>query len=146
MTDDTLARNIAFGVEDTQIDKNKLQEAIKLAQLSDVVEKLPKGLETIVGERGILLSGGQRQRVGIARALYGESEILVLDEATAALDNETEKRVSEAISALSGKKTLIMIARRLSTVESCNRLYMLEEGCILKSGSFVEVVSEEVRV
>ncbi|MEM8501874.1 MAG: ABC transporter ATP-binding protein [Cyanobacteria bacterium P01_D01_bin.1] len=146
LTDDTLARNIAFGVEDALIDREKLQEAIKLAQLSDVVEKLPKGLETMVGERGILLSGGQRQRVGIARALYGESEILVLDEATAALDNETEKLVSRAISALSGKKTLIMIAHRLSTVESCDRLYMLEEGCILKSGSFVEVVPEEVRV
>lgn len=111
-----------------------------------MVEKLPNGLETIVGERGILLSGGQRQRVGIARALYRESEILVLDEATAALDNETEKRVSEAINMLSGQKTLIMIAHRLSTVKDCDRLYLLESGRVVKSGTFDEVVTEDAKV
>lgn len=146
LTDDTLARNIAFGVEDKHIDAEKLRKAIELSQLTDVVEKLPNGLETIVGERGILLSGGQRQRVGIARALYRESEILVLDEATAALDNETEKRVSEAINMLSGQKTLIMIAHRLSTVKDCDRLYLLESGRVVKSGTFDEVVTEDAKV
>ncbi|WP_307822064.1 ABC transporter ATP-binding protein [Leptolyngbya sp. Cla-17] len=93
-----------------------------------------------MGERGVMLSGGQRQRIGIARALYHEREILVLDEATSALDNETERRVSEAIRALAGKKTVIIIAHRLTTVEHCNQIYLLEQGKVIRSGSYVEVV------
>ena len=106
-----------------------------------MVENLPNGLQTIVGERGLLLSGGQRQRVGIARALYHQREILVLDEATAALDNETESLITEAITSLSGKKTMIIIAHRLTTVKHCDRIYLMEKGRIIQSGSYEEVVT-----
>ena len=143
LIDDTLEKNIAFGVSEDLIDRQKLYQAIKLAQLEEVVENLPNGLKTIVGERGLLLSGGQRQRVGIARALYHEREILVLDEATAALDNETESLITEAITSLSGKKTMIIIAHRLTTVKHCDRIYLMEKGCIIKSGSYEEVVLGE---
>lgn len=140
LIDDTIERNIAFGVPDEQIDSERLMSAIQAAQLVDVINNLPNKIKTMVGERGVRLSGGQRQRVGIARALYHEREILVLDEATAALDNETENLVTEAISSLGGTKTLIIIAHRLSTVERCDRIYMLEDGRIVKSGNYHEVV------
>ncbi|MCC5652669.1 ABC transporter ATP-binding protein/permease [Nostoc sp. XA013] len=140
LIDDTLERNIAFGVPDHLIDQNRLKNAIKMAQLNEVVEQLPNGTQTIVGERGVLLSGGQRQRVGIARVLYHEREILVFDEATAALDNETEHLVTEATKALSGSNTIIIIAHRLSTIEHCDRIYQLDQGRIIKSGSYQEVV------
>jgi ABC-type multidrug transport system fused ATPase/permease subunit len=143
LLDDTVERNIAFGVADHLIDQQKLESAIASAQLQELIFQLPNGLNTRVGERGVMLSGGQRQRIGIARALYHEREILVLDEATSALDNETEKRVSEAISQLSGKKTLIMIAHRLSTVEQCDKIYLLEKGKIVNSGSYQEVVGRK---
>ena len=140
LIDDTLERNIAFGVPDHLIDQDRLVKAIEMAQLSEVVAQLPKGIETHVGERGVLLSGGQRQRVGIARVLYHEREILVFDEATAALDNETEQLVTEATKALSGEKTIIIIAHRLSTIKHCDRIYQIDQGQILKSGSYQEVV------
>jgi len=140
LIDDTLERNIAFGVPDHLIDQHRLRNAIEMAQLSEVVEQLPDGIKTAVGERGVLLSGGQRQRVGIARVLYHEREILVFDEATAALDTETEKLVTEATKALSGTKTIIIIAHRLSTIEHCDRIYQLEQGQVIKSGSYQEVV------
>lgn len=140
LIDDTLTRNIAFGVPDSQIDPQRLQQAIEAAQLSEVVERLPMGLNTVVGERGVLLSGGQRQRVGIARALYHEKEILVFDEATAALDNETENLITDATKALSGSKTIIIIAHRLSTIEHCDRIYRLEQGNIVQFGSYQDVV------
>ncbi|MBW4425205.1 MAG: ABC transporter ATP-binding protein/permease [Nostoc desertorum CM1-VF14] len=140
LIDDTLERNIAFGVPDHLIDHNRLKNAIKMAQLNEVVEQLPNGTQTIVGERGVLLSGGQRQRVGIARVLYHEREILVFDEATAALDNETEHLVTEATKALSGSNTIIIIAHRLSTIEHCDRIYEIDQGRIIKSGSYQEVV------
>lgn len=144
LMDETLERNIAFGVPDHLIDSERLQRAIAAAQLQEVVERLPEGVYTKVGERGVLLSGGQRQRVGIARALYHEREILVLDEATAALDNETERLVTEAIKALSGKKTIITIAHRLSTIQHCDRIYLLEYGKVIKYGTYDEVVNESV--
>jgi ABC-type multidrug transport system fused ATPase/permease subunit len=140
LIDDTLERNIAFGVPDHLIDQNRLRKAIEMAQLREVVDQLPDGIKTTVGERGVLLSGGQRQRVGIARVLYHEREILVFDEATAALDTETETLITEATKALSGTKTIIIIAHRLSTIEHCDRIYQLEQGRILKSGSYQEVV------
>lgn len=140
LTDDTVERNIAFGVPDEFINPERLQKAIEVAQLSELIQQLPEGIKTKVGERGVKLSGGQRQRIGIARAIYHEREVLVLDEATAALDNETEQLVSDAIQSLSGSKTLIIIAHRLSTVEDCDRVYMLEQGRIAKSGSYREVV------
>lgn len=139
LADDTVKRNIAFGVADEAIDLDKLYRAIEAAQLSEVVNNLPNGIDTRVGERGILLSGGQRQRVGIARALYHEREILVLDEATAALDNETERLVTDSINSLSGKKTLITIAHRLTTVEKCDFIYQLKEGQITKYKSYREI-------
>ena len=143
LIDDTLERNIAFGVPDREIDPHRLQKAIVAAQLEELVEQLPNGIQTMLGERGVLLSGGQRQRVGIARALYHERDILVFDEATAALDNETEASVTESIRALSGIKTTIVIAHRLSTLVHCDRIYQLERGRLVKSGSYSEVILEK---
>jgi ATP-binding cassette, subfamily B, bacterial PglK len=139
LMDDTIERNIAFGVPDSLIDQQRLQDAIQAAQLSELILELPDGIKTRLGERGVRLSGGQRQRIGIARALYHEREILVLDEATSALDNETEHLVTQSIQALSGLKTLIIIAHRLTTIEHCDRVYQLEGGRIIKSGSYQEV-------
>jgi ABC-type multidrug transport system fused ATPase/permease subunit len=140
LTDDTIEKNIAFGVPEHLIDFDKINKAIEDAQLLEVIEQLPQGLKTLVGERGVLLSGGQRQRVGIARALYHDREILVLDEATAALDNETENLVTQAINSLRGSKTLILIAHRLSTVEKCNVIYEMQQGKIINFGSYESVV------
>ncbi len=142
LTDDTIQKNIAFGVPEEQIDPERLNKVIQSAQLEEMIQQLPDGVNTSVGERGVRLSGGQRQRIGIARALYHEREILVLDEATAALDNETERLVSEAIKSLSGTKTIIIIAHRLSTIKHCDCIYMMEQGRIVKSGSYEEVVGE----
>ena len=140
LTDDTIAGNIAFGVPPDHINQKKLDNAIRLAQLSELVAQLPEGTQTMVGERGTLLSGGQRQRIGIARALYHGREILVLDEATSALDNETEQLISESIRALSGTKTMIIIAHRLTTVEHCDRIYVMDRGKIVQCGNYQEVV------
>ncbi|NEQ33865.1 MAG: ABC transporter ATP-binding protein, partial [Leptolyngbya sp. SIO4C5] len=143
LIDDTIERNIAFGVPDEHIDAERLQQSIAAAQLTDLIERMPEGIKTRIGERGVCLSGGQRQRIGIARALYHEREILVLDEATSALDNETEQLVTEAIRSLSGQKTMIIIAHRLSTVKHCNRIYRMKKGQIVQSGNYREVVLEE---
>jgi ATP-binding cassette, subfamily B, bacterial PglK len=140
LMDDTIKRNIAFGVPDRQIDQQKLESAIKSAQLSDLIEQLPEGLQTLVGENGVRLSGGQRQRIGIARALYHEREILVLDEATSALDNETESLIGESLRELSGTKTMIVIAHRLTTVEHCDRIYEMDRGQIVNYGSYQDVI------
>lgn len=128
MTDSTIRRNIAFGIEESKIDDSKIWKALEMAQLKEFVEKLPKGLETRVGEWGVQFSGGQRQRIAIARALYGEPDILVLDEATAALDTETETAVMEAIEALQGYKTLIIVAHRLTTIRKCDEIYEICGG------------------
>lgn len=143
LIDDTLAKNVAFGLPDRSINLHKLEQAIVAAQLEELVKELPNGLQTMVGERGVLLSGGQRQRVGIARALYHERDILIFDEATAALDSETEASVTESIKSLSGIKTMIIIAHRLSTLVHCDRIYKLERGGLVKSGSYKEVVLEQ---
>ncbi|BBC24291.1 ABC transporter ATP-binding protein [Pseudanabaena sp. ABRG5-3] len=142
LMDDTIERNIAFGLPDEQIDQQKLDQAIKTAQLSELIEQLPEGVHTFVGENGVRLSGGQRQRIGIARALYYEREILVLDEATSALDNETESLISEALRELGRTKTMIVIAHRLTTVEHCDRIYEMSNGEIVRSGSYQEIVVE----
>ena len=135
LTDDTLRRNVAFGLPDEQIDDAAVNRAIKAAQLEDFVASLPDGLENIVGERGVRLSGGQRQRIGIARALYHDPAVLVLDEATSALDTATERGVMQAVTALQGSKTILIVAHRLSTVERCDRLYRLEQGRVAVEGS-----------
>lgn len=128
LMDDTIRNNIAFGIDEQNIDEGKVWKALEGAQLADFVRGLERGLDTTIGERGVRFSGGQRQRIGIARALYYNSEILVLDEATSALDNETEKAVMEAINNLSGKKTLIIIAHRLTTIQNCDIIYEVKEG------------------
>jgi ABC-type multidrug transport system fused ATPase/permease subunit len=146
LTDDTLRRNVAFGLPDKQIDNAAVQRAIRAAQLDEFVDSLPDGLETVVGERGIRLSGGQRQRIGIARSIYHDPAVLVLDEATSSLDTETERGVMQAIMALQGSKTVLIIAHRLSTVEHCNRLYRLEDGKAAEDGiSSMTVINEPAR-
>jgi ABC-type multidrug transport system fused ATPase/permease subunit len=134
LTDDTLRRNVACGLPPDQIDETAVWRAIKAAQLEQFVNELPQGLETQVGERGVRLSGGQRQRIGIARALYHDPAVLVLDEATSSLDTVTEHDVMEAVRALQGEKTLIIVAHRLSTVEHCDHLYRLEQGTVVEDG------------
>ncbi|MBC7618023.1 MAG: ABC transporter ATP-binding protein [Candidatus Saccharibacteria bacterium] len=140
LTDDTLRRNIAFGLPNEQIDETAVKRALHSAQLEQFVSELPQGLDTVVGERGIRLSGGQRQRIGIARALYHNPDVLVLDEATSSLDMKTEHGVMDAVRALKGEKTLLIVAHRLSTVESCDRLYRLEQGRVIEEGSAVDVL------
>jgi ABC-type multidrug transport system fused ATPase/permease subunit len=134
LTDDTLRRNIAFGLPDEQIDELAVQRALRAAQLEQFVAELSMGLDTMVGERGVRLSGGQLQRMGIARALYHDPPVLVLDEATSALDTATERSVMEAVRALHGTKTVIIVAHRLTTIEHCDRLYRLEVGRIAETG------------
>ena len=128
MLDDTIRRNVAFGVPDDQIDEKRLWEVLKEAQLDEFIRQLPEGLDTGIGERGIRLSGGQRQRIGIARALYNDPEVMILDEATSALDNDTEAAIMESINRLHGRKTLIIIAHRLQTIEKCDVVYRVENG------------------
>jgi ABC-type multidrug transport system fused ATPase/permease subunit len=134
LTDDTLFRNVAFGLPDEQIDESAVVRAIRAAQLQDFVAELPKGLQTVIGERGVRLSGGQRQRIGIARALYHDPAVLVLDEATSALDTATERGVLSAVIALHGSKTVLIVAHRLSTVEHCDRIYRLDHGSVVAEG------------
>ena len=128
MLDDTIRKNVAFGVPEDKIDEDRLWEVLKEAQLDEFIKTLPEGLETGIGERGIRLSGGQRQRIGIARALYNDPEVLILDEATSALDNDTEAAIMESINRLHGRKTLIIIAHRLQTIEKCDIVYRVEDG------------------
>lgn len=135
LIDDTVRKNVAFGIKDDQIDDDKVWRALEQAQLKKFVEELPNGLDTFVGERGIRFSGGQRQRIAIARALYENPKILVLDEATSALDNETEEAVMEAIEALQGYKTLIIVAHRLTTIQKCDAVYEIIGGnAVLQNG------------
>lgn len=130
LLDADIRRNIAFGIPEEEIDDEKLWYALKEAQLDEFVKTLPEGVHTGIGERGIRLSGGQRQRIGIARALYHNPEVLILDEATSALDNETEAAIMDSINRLHGKKTLIIIAHRLQTIEKCDMVYRVENGKI----------------
>jgi ABC-type multidrug transport system fused ATPase/permease subunit len=130
LTDDTLRNNIAFGIANDEICEKSVLNSIKAAQLEELIETLPNGINTLVGERGVRLSGGQRQRIGIARALYNNPSVLILDEATSALDNKTESEVMKAIFSLKRSKTIIIVAHRLSTVENCDRIYRLVEGRI----------------
>ena len=128
MLDDTIRRNVAFGVHDENIDEERVWEVLREAQLDEFVRELPEGLDTGIGERGIRLSGGQRQRIGIARALYYDPEVLILDEATSALDNDTEAAIMDSINRLHGRKTLVIIAHRLQTIEKCDLVYRVENG------------------
>jgi len=135
LTDESLRRNIAFGLPNEMIDEDAITRTIQAAQLDDFVKKLPEGLDTMVGERGVRLSGGQLQRIGIARALYHDPQILVLDEATSSLDMDTERDVMNAVNALHGDKTIIIVAHRLTTVAHCDTLFRIENGSVIEEGS-----------
>jgi ATP-binding cassette subfamily C protein len=141
LIDDSLRRNVAFGLADGQIDERRVENAVRMAQLSEVAAALPQKLDTLIGERGVRLSGGQRQRVAIARALYTEPEVLVFDEATSALDTQTERELIAAIDALRGAKTLVVVAHRLSTVRHCDRLVFLRGGRVAGVGAFDHLVA-----
>ena len=132
MLDDTIRRNVAFGVPDELISEERVWEVLKEAQLDEFIKTLPEGLDTSIGERGIRLSGGQRQRIGIARSLYNDPDVLIMDEATSALDNDTEAAIIESINRLHGKKTLVIIAHRLQTIENCDMIYRVENGKVLR--------------
>lgn len=144
LTDDSLRRNVAFGLADSCIDDGKVWDTLRAAQLEDFARALPAGLNTSVGERGVSLSGGQRQRIGIARALYHDPAILVLDEATSSLDVATEEKVMEAVRLLHGKKTVVIIAHRLSTVSQCDWLFRIEHGVVVEAGSAATVLGMHV--
>ena len=126
MIDDSIRKNVAFGVPEEEIDDKKVWRALEEAALDEFVKSLPDGMETGIGERGIRISGGQRQRISIARALYEDPEVLVLDEATSALDNETEAAIMDSINRLHGRKTLVIIAHRLQTIEKCDMVYRVQ--------------------
>ena len=134
LIDNTLRNNVALGINDNEIDDQLVHESLNNASLQEFVDTLPQGIETKLGERGVRLSGGQRQRVAIARAFYHGRNVLVMDEATSALDHETESEIVEEIKRLKGKKTIIVIAHRLTTVQHCDRIYYLEKGKIVNSG------------
>jgi ABC-type multidrug transport system fused ATPase/permease subunit len=143
LTDDSIARNIAFGIPANRIDMQAVERAARIAALHDfVVQDLPKGYETLVGERGVRLSGGQRQRIGIARALYSDPSLLILDEATSALDNITERVVMEAVQNIRADKTIIIIAHRLTTVRQCDAIFLLEKGQVASVGTYDELVAQ----
>ncbi|WP_201555157.1 ABC transporter ATP-binding protein [Psychrobacter sp. 72-O-c] len=140
LSEGSIAENIAFGLPAADIDIKQVNKTLKLAHLTELVEELPNGVSTKVGERGVQLSGGQRQRIGIARALYHEADVLVFDEATSALDGITEKIVMDAIHEFSGQKTIIMIAHRLKTVQKCDVIYLMAHGKIVDSGTYEHLV------
>ena len=141
LIDASVAENVAFGVPPERIDRAAVERAARAAELHDfVVGEMPRGYDTEVGDRGVRLSGGQRQRIGIARALYHDPDVLILDEATSALDTVTERAVMAAVARLGGKKTIVMIAHRLSTVKGCDTIFLLEKGRVAASGTYDELL------
>ena len=140
LSDDSIKANIAFGIAEENVDEVQLTMVIKTAQLEELVSTLKEGINTVIGERGVKLSGGQRQRIGIARALYHNPQVLVMDEATAALDNVTERDFMQAINQLKGRKTLIMIAHRITTVKNCDIIYVMDKGKVVEEGSYHELI------
>jgi ABC-type bacteriocin/lantibiotic exporter with double-glycine peptidase domain len=139
-TDDTIRKNIAFGTPEGKIDDVAIDKAIQKAGLAIFIDNLPDGVNTEIGERGVRMSGGQKQRLGIARALYHNPEVIVFDEATSALDINTEKNVMNSINKLKGKKTLIIVAHRLSTVSECDKIYHFDQSKLKLEGSFHDVI------
>ncbi|MDB9985032.1 ABC transporter ATP-binding protein/permease [Gammaproteobacteria bacterium] len=142
LSEGTIAQNIAFGVPQNKIDISQVEKVLELAHLRELILSLEYGIHTPVGERGVQLSGGQRQRIGIARALYHEAEVLVFDEATSSLDGITEKIIMEAINNFSGKKTIILIAHRLKTVQKCNQIFYMDKGEVVDQGTFDELIEK----
>lgn len=141
LLDDTIRNNITFGELFEEFDPQRFEQAIEMAQLRSFVESLDDGVETVVGERGVRLSGGQRQRIVIARALYRDPQVLILDEGTSALDSVTEARLIAAIERLKGRLTLLVVAHRLSTVKACDRVVLMDDGAIRDIGPFDELVA-----
>ena len=141
LTDSTIAENIAFGVPYDKINFEQVNKAIKLANLEDLIENLDDGINAKIGERGVQLSGGQRQRIGIARALYTDVDILIFDEATSALDGITEKLIMKAIQNIGKQKTIVLIAHRLKTVQSCDQIYFIRDGKLEDRGTYQELLS-----
>jgi ATP-binding cassette, subfamily B, bacterial PglK len=141
LADDTLRHNIALGVDDKDINEVALAAAVETAQLSSVVASLAQGLDTVIGERGVRLSGGQRQRVGIARALYTNPAVLILDEATSALDGLTEQEIARQVDLLAGRKTVIIVAHRLSTIRKCDVIHVFESGELKASGKYDQLAA-----
>ena len=145
LSDNTIKNNIAFGLDDADIDEMKINNCIDQSQLQDLINSLPDGLETMVGEKGVQLSGGQRQRIAIARALYRKPKILVLDEATSALDGLTEQKIMQSIHKIATDITVIIIAHRLNTIKECDMIYFIESGKIVDSGSYDELISTNAK-
>jgi ATP-binding cassette subfamily C protein len=142
MADTTVARNIAYGIPGEEIDRGAVERAARIAHIHEFVSgELPDGYDTLIGERGVRLSGGQRQRIGIARALYHDPPVLVLDEATSEIDGATEASITRAIRELHGEKTLIVVAHRLGTIRNCDRIHLVEGGRIVESGTFEELLA-----
>ena len=144
LSDSSIRNNIAFGIDASQIDQARVEEAARLAGLHEfIVNQSPEGYDTVVGERGIRLSGGQRQRIGIARALYHDPDVLILDEATSSLDNITEHGVMKAIRALSGRKTIVIVAHRLSTVQDCDQIVVIDKGRVREHGTYNDLMARD---
>lgn len=146
LTDGSIRENIAFGIKKEEVNEARIREAARCACITEFVERMPDGYNSLIGERGVMLSGGERQRLGIARALYKESEIIILDEATSALDVETEKKVMDSIEALPTRKTVVMIAHRLSTIVNCDKIYVMNNGEIVDFGTYQEVSSRGIYI
>lgn len=142
LSEGTIAENVAFGIPGDKIDYTQVKKVLDLAYLTEFIESLENGISTSVGERGIQLSGGQRQRIGIARALYHEAQVLVFDEATSSLDGVTEKYIMKAINNFSGKKTIILIAHRLKTVKNCDKIFFIDNGKVMDSGTYLELIEK----
>ena len=134
--DSSIKQNIAFGVDDSHIDESRILSAINQSQLNGLIEQLPEGIETIVGEKGVQLSGGQRQRIAIARALYRNPKILVLDEATSSLDGITERKIMDSIYKIASDITVLIIAHRLNTIKRCDMIYYMDDGKIIDYGNY----------
>jgi HlyD family secretion protein len=140
LSEGSILENITFGIEDSKIDFDRVDRVIKLSHLDELISTLENGIYTKVGERGVQLSGGQRQRIGIARALYKKSEVLVFDEATSSLDGISERMIMDAIDSFIGKKTIIIVAHRLKTVERCDKIFYFDKGTVLDEGSYDELI------
>jgi ATP-binding cassette subfamily C protein len=144
LSDDTVRKNIAFGLDDAMIDDARVDKVIQMAALQDLVNRLPQKAQTIVGERGVRLSGGERQRIGIARALYRQPQLLVLDEATSSLDGKTEEEVLQAIQRAAKEITIIMVAHRLNTLVDCDVIHVMQQGRLMDQGTYQELLEKNV--
>ena len=142
LTDDNLRNNVALGFTNDEIDESRVHDSLRQARLKELINQLPDGIDTMIGENGVRLSGGQKQRVAIARAFYHKRNIMIMDESTSSLDSETEKEVVNEIQNLKGEKTLIVIAHRYSTVEQCDLIYRMDQGMIIDSGSYQQVIGK----